>query len=40
MGESEIIAPAIVRIEKTALPAFSDDLVVKTKTIESNDIVS
>lgn len=32
-------APAIVRIEKTALPSFSQDLVGKTKAIERNDIV-
>ena len=42
MSGSDDVSPsaAIIRIEKTALPAFSDDLVGSTKLIESTDIVS
>ncbi len=32
--------PAIVRIERTALPSFSDGLIATTKLIETTDIVS
>jgi m7GpppX diphosphatase len=32
--------PAIVRIERTALPSFSDGLISTTKLIETTDIVS
>jgi hypothetical protein len=31
---------AIVRIERMALPSFSNDLIATTKLMESNDIVS
>ena len=31
---------AIVRIERTALPSFSDGLIATTKLIETTDIVS
>lgn len=42
MSGSDDVSPsaAIIRIEKTALPAFSDDLVGSTKLIESTDIYS
>jgi hypothetical protein len=32
--------PAIVRIERMALPSFSDGLIATVKLIESTDIVS
>ena len=32
--------PAILRIERTALPSFSDGLIATTKLIETTDIVS
>jgi m7GpppX diphosphatase len=32
-------SPTIIRIEKTALPVFSDGLVSRTEPIDSNDIV-
>lgn len=32
--------PAIVRIERAALPSFSDGLIATTKLIETTDIVS
>jgi m7GpppX diphosphatase len=31
---------AIVRIERTALPSFSEGLIARTKPVESTDIVS
>jgi len=38
-AEDAIQHNAIVRIEKTALPVFSDELVARTQTIEATDIV-